>query len=269
MHHAIVFLTVSSNQLLVTSRESVLELTINRPEKRNALSLRLLDELGATLATHAMDADLKCAVITAAGDRCFAAGGDLTELDTIRSRVEAEAMSRRGRHALDRIRDFPLPVVGALNGLALGGGAELAMACDMRVAAAHAAIGFLHAQLNLTTAWGGGIDLVAAVGSQRALELLLSARRIAAPEAHEIGLVDRVCPPEQPLAECVQEFLQQLLIRSHGVLRGFKALVAARRRSLHEQLAAVEQAHFVDTWTDADHWAAVERAVSDRRNDTN
>jgi enoyl-CoA hydratase len=95
--------------LLVECTADVLHVTINRPEKRNALSLSLLDELGAAFREH-NDADIKCAVLTGAGDRCFAAGGDLQELDAIRSETEARAMSERGHAALDAIRYFPVPL---------------------------------------------------------------------------------------------------------------------------------------------------------------
>lgn len=255
---------MATEELLVERRDSVLTLTINRPAQRNALSLALLDELGATLRSQADDTGLHCAVITAAGDRAFAAGGDLKELDSVRSEDEALALSRRGRRALDAVRDFPLPVVGALNGLALGGGAELAMACDLRVAVPGAEIGFLQAQLNVTTAWGGAIDLLASVGAARTLELLLSARRIPAAEALELGLVNRVCAPEQPLADGLADYLAPWLSRSPGVLRGFKALSRARRAGLHAQLRDTEAAGFVATWVDEAHWDAVAAAARAR-----
>ncbi len=249
---------VAEEFLLVERHAEVLTLTINRPEARNALRMDLLDALGDTLANHASDEDLKCAVITAVGDQCFAAGGDLKELDAVRSIIEAEMMSKRGRRALHRIRTFPLPVIGALNGLALGGGAELAMACDLRVAAAHAEIAFLHGQLNCTTAWGGGIDLIAAIGSERALDLLLSARRLSASDAAALGIVHRVCADGQSLDDCLKEFLAPYLLRSRQVLKGYKALTGAYRQSVHERLLETEQTNFVTTWTHADHWAAVE-----------
>lgn len=253
--------------LLVDCTDGVLTLTINRPEQRNALSLRLLDDLAAALAAHANEADLRVAVITAAGDRCFAAGGDLKELDAVRSREEAAAMSRRGRAALDAVREFPLPVVGGLNGLALGGGAELAMACDMRVASANAEIGFLQGQLNVTTAWGGGIDLCLALGPQRALELLLSARRIPAVEALELGLVNAVCPADTPLDEELADYLRPWLGRGREMLRGFKSITKAARRQLHTSVAPVEEAQLAATWSHQDHWDAVEASARRRKMD--
>ena len=257
---------MSDDHLLVEIKDNVLWLTINRPEKRNALSLALLDKIGHTLAAHATEPELKCAVITAAGDRCFAAGGDLRELDAMRSPEQAEAMSKRGRHCLDQVRQFPLPVIAGLNGLALGGGAELALACDFRVAARNAEIGFLQSQLNVTTAWGGGIDLFAAVGNYRALELLLVAKRLSAMEAMELGLVNRLCGPEQRLDDCLQEFLAPYLRRGNQVLRGFKSLSVAHRAAFHQRLADVEQETFVTAWTHDDHWNAVEQSISGKNN---
>jgi enoyl-CoA hydratase len=257
--------TASDDQLLTRCDAGVLTLTINRPDKRNALRLDLLDAIGETMVKYAKDTELKCAVITGAGTKCFAAGGDLAELDAVRSTIEAEMMSKRGRLALSRVRNFPLPVIGALNGLALGGGAELAMACDLRVAASNAEIGFLQGQLSCTTAWGGGIDLIASVGSERALDLLLSARRLAADEAAAIGLFDRVCTEGESLSDCLSAFLAPYLKRSRQVLAGYKALAGGHRQASHERLSRIEQTHFITTWTHADHWAAVEAAAAARQ----
>lgn len=256
---------MSDQHLLVSLQDGVLTLTINRPDKRNALSLALLDDLAATLQAHGNDTGLRAAIITAAGDRCFAAGGDLTELDAVRTEADAAAMSRRGRAALDAVREFPLPVIGGLNGLALGGGAELAMACDVRVASHNAEIGFLQGQLNVTTAWGGGIDLCLAVGTHRALELLASARRISAVEARELGLVNYVCQADMNLDAGVAEFLRPWLLRSPGVLRGFKSITKATRLKLHAALATVEEAELATTWVHQDHWDAVAAAATRRQ----
>jgi enoyl-CoA hydratase len=256
--------TLSDDNLLIEATNGVLTLTINRPEKRNALRMDMLDALGAALADHAQDETLKVAVITASGDRCFASGGDLKELDAIRSTDQAQDMSKRGRRALDQVRNFPLPVIAALNGLALGGGAELAMACDLRIATANAEIGFLQGQLGVTTAWGGGIDLVAALGNRCALNLLISAQRLTAKEAFEIGLFDRVCVANENLDTCLSAFMQPYLTRSRQVLTGFKALTTGHRQTAHKHLSSIEQKHFVTSWTSAEHWAAVEQATANR-----
>ncbi|MBL8197541.1 MAG: enoyl-CoA hydratase/isomerase family protein [Chromatiales bacterium] len=250
--------------LLVERRSDTLRVIINRPDKRNALSLELLDRIGNAFAQHAADTTLKCAVLTASGDRCFAAGGDLRELEAVRSEADTLAMSRRARAALEQIRQFPVPVIAALNGHALGGGAELAMACDMRIATAQTELGFLQAQLNVTTAWGGGIDLLAALGSARALQLLLEARRIPAAEALRLGLMQKVCSGDETLEDCTAAFIAPFMERPVQVLRAFKALALEQRRALHERLASQEERGFAATWIHADHWTAAGRALAPR-----
>lgn len=253
-----------SSDLLVERDGPLLRLTVNRPERRNALALAVLEAIGTTLAAHAEEADLRAVLLTGAGDKAFAAGGDLKELDGIREEDDTYAMSRLGRSALDRIREFPLPVVAALNGPALGGGAELALACDLRVAAPRADIAFLQGQLNVTTAWGGGIDLVAALGPGRALDLLIHARRIPPDEALRLGLVQRVCGPDESFTDCVDAYLKPLLKRPPQVLRAMKAVTGELRRALHERLAPVEEGHFAMAWLHPDHWEAAAKALAPR-----
>lgn len=250
--------------LLIERRGDTLRLTINRPDKRNALSLELLDRIGSSFAQHAADATLKCAVLTASGDRCFAAGGDLRELEAVRSEADTLTMSRRARAALEQVRQFPVPVIAALNGHALGGGAELAMACDLRIASARAELGFLQAQLNVTTAWGGGIDLLAALGSARALQILLEARRIPAAEALQLGLLQRVCSSDETLADCTAAFIAPFLERPVQVLRSYKTLALGTRRALHERLGSSEEQGFTASWIHPDHWSAAEQALAPR-----
>jgi enoyl-CoA hydratase len=141
------------------------------------------------------------------------------------------------------------------------------MACDVRVATPAAEIGFLQGQLNVTTAWGGGIDLCLMLGSHQALELLTTARRVAAPEALEVGLVNFVCAREQPLADGLAEYLRPWLQRSPGVLRGFKAITTAARMSAHGHFASVEEQHFATTWAHQDHWDAMAAAAHQRQRD--
>jgi len=250
---------MKSERLIVEVCDHVLRLTINRPEKRNPLSLGLLDDIGNTFAEHAENRDLKLAVIRGAGDKAFAAGGDLKELDAVRSEADTLAMSRRGRKALDHIRYFPLPVVGALNGLALGGGAELAMACDLRIAAAHAEIGLIQSRLNVTTAWGGGIDLLDLVGDSRALHILITGQRIKAKQALKLGMVNAVA--DANFDASVEQFLAPYLEHNSQVIRGYKTTALAHRQRLHEKLDAVEEAQFVKTWVHDDHWAAAAKAL--------
>ena len=244
---------------LRTYDRGVLRVTINRPGKRNALSREALRELRVVFEAHAAHADLRLALIAGAGEIAFCAGGDLTELAAVREPEAAEALAAEGAAALDAIRAFPVPTVAALNGLALGGGAELALACDLRVAAPHARIGFTQAALNVSSAWGGGTDLMRAVGPAQALDLLATGRVLAADEARTVGLVQQVAPSSGAFVAFVDRYAETLAERPPHLLRAFKSLVlAARLGASWETLRAGEQEHFVRTWTDPAHWAASE-----------
>jgi enoyl-CoA hydratase len=249
-----------SNQLLVNVDGDILRLTINRPEKRNALSMGLLKELGAALHAHRRT-PVKCVLLTGAGDKAFAAGGDLKELDVTRTEKQTRIMAEHGHAALDEIRYFPAPVIGALNGLALGGGAELAMACDMRIAAAHAELGLIQAQLNVTTAWGGGIDLINAVGNSAALAILCSGRRIDTQEALRLCLYQAVCPEGQDFGQFADDFLQGYLSKGINVLRSYKATAATRRQRLQDELTETARQGFITAWVHDDHWYAAANAL--------
>lgn len=252
--------------LLAEEREGgLLRLTLNRPRQHNALSFALLEQLRETLESYAPDAALKCVVITGAGDKSFCAGGDLHELDSMRSLDEAREISRIGRRALDAVRYFPVPVAAALNGDALGGGAELALACDYCLAARHARLGFLQARLNLMTAWGGGADVLARCGSARGMALLLKAERLSAREARAAGLVDEVCEEGRSVDDLAQAWSASMTQRSGAVLRGQKALAVIMRRRLHEALADAEEQHMANAWTDPAHWEAVRQSFSGKR----
>ena len=256
-----------SEQLLIAEEASggLLKLTLNRPRQHNALSLALLEELRNCLERYAANASIKCVILTGAGDQSFCAGGDLHELDGMRSLEQAREISRIGRRALDAVRYFPVPVAAALNGSALGGGAELALACDICLASAHARIGFLQSKLNLMTAWGGAADVIARCGSARGLKHLLEARRMTAQQALSAGLIDEVCGDGETAGQLALAWAETIASRSIAVLRGQKALTAIRRRRIQQALAETEDHHMAKAWIDPAHWEAVRRNFSARR----
>ena len=243
-----------------------LRVTINRPEKRNPLSRGVLSGLRAAFAAHRDEAALKLAIVSATGDRSFAAGGDLREVETIREREDALAFSDECHAALEEIRRFPVPVVAALNGDALGGGAELVVACDIRVMAAHARIGFIQGRLAISTSWGGGTDLMQLVGPARALSLLARSTIVSGPDALAIGLVDAVAPEGELFADHVEAFVTPMLKQTPLVMRGFKAQALARRLGLpREDCREIEREHFAATWLHDDHWAAAAKVLAPAR----
>lgn len=240
-------------------------ITINRPGKHNALSRRVLSELGAAVRHCGGDPATRCIVIQGAGDRYFAAGGDLVDLSAVRTPQATEQMSHDATQALDCIRLCPVPVIACLNGHAIGGGAELALACDMRMMAAHARIGYVQAKLAITPAWGGGVDLCAVVGPARALRMMSRCEMVDARTALEWGLADAVLE-DGPQGTDSDTFLQPLAQHPPHVLRALKAQAAAWRSSPgYAAQRAAERQRLVATWTHDDHWKAASQVFSKAR----
>ena len=257
-------MNTASNDLQIESSDNVLRVTINRPDKRNALSGEVLRSIAEVFASNSSDENLRVAILRGAGDQCFAAGGDLRELSAITTHEGAAQMAREAKAALDKIRQFPLPVIAALNGDAMGGGAELAVACDFRVAAAHARIGFVQGRLNISTAWGGGIDLMNLVGPSIGLGLLSRGEMLSGSEAAKIGLVDALARDDQSLDNLVADFIAPILKQAPQVLRAFKALANGVRSGMtRAELNDLETRMFADAWVHQDHWTAT-RKITDK-----
>jgi len=174
-------------------------------------------------------------------------------------------MSDLGRSAFDAIRNFPVPTIARINGLALGGGAELSMACDMRFAAAHARIGFIQSQLAISTAWGGGVDVMALLGWSRGLRLLARAEVLEAREALEIGLIDGLASADEDFDSAFEEFMQPIRKHPPQVARALKSLAhTARMRSDLDRGGkdALETENLVTVWMHDDHWRAADAILS-------
>lgn len=246
-----------------TVASGILSVTLRRPEKRNALNRALIAALGETFTRWSGDRDLALAVLTGEGDKAFASGGDLRELNAVRTEDEAFAFAEETRRALDTIRRFPVPVVAALNGDALGGGAELALACDLRIAAPHARIGFLQGTLAIGSAWGGGTDLFRLLGSARALGLLCGAEALPAERALALGLVDAVAPSGEPFSHAVDAYVARFGARRPQVARAFKSLATAYREgATSDTMMDIETRAFAETWVHDDHWTAVDAVLN-------
>ena len=186
--------------LLVQPRDGITTITVNRPEKLNALNGTVIAELGQAIDAAAGDPSTKGVILTGAGPKAFVAGADIAELAT-QSPLESKARSLAGQAVFRRFEALRKPVVAAVNGFCLGGGCELAMACHIRVASESARFGQPEVKLGIGPGYGGTVRLPRLVGRGRALELLLTGEMIDAKEAWRIGLVNRVVPPEQLLPE--------------------------------------------------------------------
>jgi enoyl-CoA hydratase len=188
------------DNLLLEHDGAVAFLTVNRPRVLNALNSQTLDELRRAILALKHDDGVHAVVLTGTGDRAFAAGADITELSTL-SPSAAREHALRGQHVLDLIEHMGKPVIAAVNGFALGGGCELAMACSMRIAADTAKLGQPEINLGLIPGYAGTQRLARLVGRGRALELLLTGDPVAADEALRLGLVNRVVPAAELMTE--------------------------------------------------------------------
>jgi len=186
--------------LLVETREGITFVTVNRPDKLNALNDATVAEIDAAFAAVAADPAVRGVILTGAGEKAFVAGADIAELAT-QSPVDGKERSIRGQRVLDRIERLGKPVIAAVNGFALGGGCELAMACHVRIASENAKLGTPEVKLGIMCGYAGTQRLPRLVGKGRALEMLLTGEMVDAAEALRIGLVNRVVPREKLLAE--------------------------------------------------------------------
>ena len=241
----------------------VATIAIDRPQARNALNLATMRSLGLALE-EAQSKRARVLVIRGAGDKAFCAGGDLKELEHMRSAEQAAQMARTMRTTLDRLNTLRMPVIAALNGDALGGGAELALACDFRIAAAHARIGFPQVNLGLIPAWGAPERLAALLGRAQALHILLTGKALTAEQAVSAGLVEEVVPSDRFDAR-VDELSRGIAAAPPAAVAGIKRSVDSVRPQRNPELLEKAIAEFARTWAAPAHWRAVERMEKRRR----
>jgi len=168
-------------------------ITLNRPNKLNAINSTMLEELSEALDTIEKDTNVRCIIITGEGEKAFSAGADITELQKLTHETAAE-FSRKGQQVFSQVEALSKPVVAAINGYALGGGLELALACDFTLASDHAELGFPEMKLGIIPGWGGTQRLAKIVGVAEAKRLIMLGDRVKAEEALKMGLVDKVVP---------------------------------------------------------------------------
>jgi enoyl-CoA hydratase len=209
---------MATNNLLVEDRGAVRLITLNRPDKLNALNRETLDQLHAAFEAAGRDAGVRVVILTGAGPKAFVAGADIAEMNSL-SVVQARDFSRHGQRLMSRIEQLGKPVLAMVNGFALGGGLELAMACHLRIAADSAKLGQPEVNLGLIPGFGGSQRLLRLVGRGAALELCLLGLPIDAARAAQLGLVTRVVPADQ-LQEETMKLAEQLAASAPQALRG-------------------------------------------------
>ena len=185
--------------LIYEKRNAIGNVQINRPQKLNALNHRVMKELLVCFEGLREDPEVRVVILTGSGDKAFVAGADIGEL-AAQNAVDGKEFSQAGQRVLNLIENLGKPVIAAINGFALGGGCELAMACTLRIAAETARLGQPEVKLGLIPGFGGSQRLPRLVGKSRAMELILTGETISAPEAHRLGLVNQVVPAPELLA---------------------------------------------------------------------
>ena len=189
------------HNLLYTVEGDICIITINRPDKLNALNKETISEIGMAIDAAVQDAEVRGIIITGSGSKAFVAGADISEFASY-NLAQGMELSAHGHAVFNKVEHCPKPVIAAVNGFALGGGCELAMACHMRVAASNARFGQPEVKLGLIPGNAGTQRLPQLIGKGRAMELLMTADMIDAAEAHRLGLVNHVTEPDQLLDTC-------------------------------------------------------------------
>lgn len=193
------------------NRDGILIVTIDRPKVLNALNAQTVEEIGRIFEEARDDAAVKAVILTGGGEKAFVAGADINELAT-KSPISGKETSERGQAVLSRIEKFPKIVIAAINGFALGGGCEIALACHIRIASDKAQIGLPEVTLGIIPGYGGTQRMARLIGKARALEMICTGDRIPAAEAERIGLVNRVVPADT-LLESAEEMARKIMSR--------------------------------------------------------
>jgi enoyl-CoA hydratase/carnithine racemase len=241
-----------SEVLRVERRGPAAVLTIDRPHAGNAISAEVTTALDEAITSLEGERGLVAIVITGAGDKFFSSGGDIKQYRELVTREQLDAAFQRPRRLMDRLEALPLPVIAAVNGIAMGGGAELMLACDMRLAAPAAIIAFPYVRLGLIPGWHGTERLTRTCGYANAMHLLTTGESVDAREARRLGLINEVCDGV-PVVEVALGLVEKLaraaplsLAATKRVLLGAYHLPRVDARRLAEE-------EFADLWLSDDH----------------
>jgi len=245
--------------ILTEKRGGVLKVTVNRPGKLNSMTAEMLEMIGEALNDAAIDKSIRCVLFTGAGDRAFCSGADISQFPQLD--VEgARRLSRLGQTTYRKIVELPKPVVAAVNGYCLGGGNELAIHCDFRLASEKASFGQPEVNLGLITGWGATYMLPRLVGKTLASEMMMTGRRLDSEEAHREGLVNAVYPADEFEAK-VQEFIKTLVAGPPLALAAMKRLVNIEN---FEEASNAEADEFSILWNCSDLMEGI-TAFNERR----
>ncbi len=233
-------------------RGSALLLTIDRPEAGNSMSAEVSQAFLDILDGIEGDGSLRAIIVTGAGDRFFCTGGDVKRYALIETKDQLRDMMRLAREVFVRFEALPVPVIAAINGYAIGGGVELLLAADIRVAAKHAEIGLPQIRLGIITAWGGYEGLVRDIGYSRAMQVVMTGERVSAEEAMRLGIINAVADDGDAIAAALEMAAHFEKAAPLALARAKRVLHTAATGSPEEAAAAADEA-IVELWFTEDH----------------
>jgi len=239
-------------------------LTLNRPDARNAFDGPMMDALAVCVDDLMGRTDVTALILTASGNVSFCAGGDLHWLKNLSSPEDGQAMGRRMQMTLDRLSRLPCPVIGVLNGYAIGGGAELALACDFRIMETHSFLHFKQVRVGLTTGWGGGPRLLRMLGYAKASELLMTCPKIDPEKALQLGLCTMKAASGEGL-DAAWSVIRDLKQGSLEAIQAVKRLLQGMDGLNQDQGMLMENTLFRTVWNAHDHREAQCAFVDKRR----
>ncbi len=250
--------------LLTQHPDGIAVITFSRPQAMNALDLATMRAFAATIDSLAGDDSLRALILAGAGDAAFCSGGDLQELSAYPSADDGRAMIALMGDALLAMERLPVPVIAAINGYALGGGSEIALACDLRIIDSAARLGFVQIRMGLTPGWGAGQRLLRLVGYGRALEILLRGNVLRAPEIEALGLATRVVEQGTALDSAL-DFAREIVKAPPDVVRAIKALLQAGLNRPYESALQAKRDLFPALWAAEAHVKAVDEFLARRK----
>lgn len=246
-----------SAEILFNVQDGIATLQFNRPQARNALNWAAQEQFAEQVQRVAQDDDVRVLILTGR-DNAFVSGGDLKELSQGDLKANGQRLSRLMTGALAQMSGLPIPVIAAVNGHAVGGGCEILLACDLRLAAPEARLSFAQVRLGLTTGWGGAARLVNLIGSSRATEILLRGRTLSASEALHVGLLHAVAGEGQDVVGLAQIWAQELAALPAEALAAMKQLLRAAQGADEEDAAQLERRLFNQLWGRPAHREALD-----------
>jgi enoyl-CoA hydratase len=247
--------------LLDSHPDGVAVLTFNRPQVMNALDLNTMRRFAAAIAELSRNEQLRAVIVAGAGTEAFCSGGDLSELQAYRSESDALEMITVMGDALLALERLPVPVIAAVNGYALGGGSEIALACDLRIIDQQTRMGMVQIRHALTPGWGAGQRLLRLVGYARAMEILLRGKVMRAPDLLALGLATQVVEEGTALNSALA-LAREIAALPLSTVRAIKALLQAGLNQSYEAALQTERSLFPSLWASDAHLHAVEQFLN-------